>query len=247
MSERYEVFVGIDWGEQSHQVSVSDKKGDLLGERSVPHRGDALVELSDWLLTFADGDVERIAVALEVPRGPIVDTLLERGYHVFAINPKQLDRFRDRYSVGGAKDDRRDARVLGSAIRTDPKAFRVLTIDDPLTIQLREYSRHDVELGEDFQRAANRASFSPDLRTTRALLWLGVTGLLFGSAAYCRRRAMAYLRQEPSRWDMFREWRLLNPARYDEQGRVFVRWQIVASVLLPVWWLGGGAALLFSK
>jgi len=156
LSEPYNVFVGIDWGQESHQVSVSDKKGDLLGERSVPHRGDALGELSDWLLTFADGDVSSIAVALEVPRGPIVDTLLERGYHVFAINPKQLDRFRDRYSVAGAKDDRRDARVLGSAVRTDPKAFRALTIDDPLTIQLREYSRHDVELGEDFQRAANR-------------------------------------------------------------------------------------------
>ena len=75
---------------------------------------------------------------------------------MFAINPKQLDRFRDRYSVAGAKDDRRDAHVLSNAVRTDRKAFRALTIDDPLTIQLREYSRHDVELGEDFQRAANR-------------------------------------------------------------------------------------------
>src|SRR5262249_61603202 len=119
-------------GPGSHQGAVSDKEGGLPGGRSGPHRGGALGELSDLLLTFADGDVSSIAVAVEVPRGPIVDTLLERGYHVFAINPKQLDRFRDRYSVAGAKDDRRDARVLGSAVRTDPKAFRALTIDDPL-------------------------------------------------------------------------------------------------------------------
>ena len=35
---------------------------------------------------------------------------MERGFAVHALNPKQLDRFRDRFS--GAKDDRRDARVL---------------------------------------------------------------------------------------------------------------------------------------
>jgi hypothetical protein len=115
LNDTYKVFVGIDWGQESHQVSVSDNKGDILGERAFPHRGDALVELSDWLLTLPGGDVSSIAVALEVPRGPVVDTLLERGYHVFSINPKQLDRFRDRYSVAGAKDDRRDARILGSA------------------------------------------------------------------------------------------------------------------------------------
>jgi hypothetical protein len=32
---------------------------------------------------------------------------------------KQLDRFRDRYSVAGAKDDKRDAMVLADSLRTD--------------------------------------------------------------------------------------------------------------------------------
>ena len=63
MSDRYRVFVGIDWGEASHQVWVSDHEGELLGERSVPHRGDALVELVDWLLTCVEGDATRIAIA----------------------------------------------------------------------------------------------------------------------------------------------------------------------------------------
>ena len=50
---------------------------------------------------------------------------------VFAINPKQLDRFRDRFTVAGAKDDRRDAHVLGDSLRTDRRAFRLLAVDDP--------------------------------------------------------------------------------------------------------------------
>jgi hypothetical protein len=88
------------------------------------------------------------------------------------------------------------------------------------------------------------ASFSPDLRRPGALTWLGVMGLLMGFATYCRQRAMAYLRDEPARWDFFREWRLLNPGRYDVGGQVFVRWARVAVVIAPFWWLGGGVFIV---
>jgi hypothetical protein len=79
---------------------------------SDPSRaGKAIVEFAQWLSGLTD-DPGQVAIAIEIPRGAVVETLVERGFHVYAINPKQLDRFRDRYSVGGAKDDRRDAFVL---------------------------------------------------------------------------------------------------------------------------------------
>ena len=40
---------------------------------------------------------------------------MERGFKVHAINPKQMDRFRDRFTLAGAKDDSRDAEVMASA------------------------------------------------------------------------------------------------------------------------------------
>ncbi len=80
----------------------------------------------------------------------------------------------------------------------------------------------------------------PELRTPRALVWLGVAGILMGGFAYCRRRAVAYLVDEPGRLDLFRGLRLLDPERYESRGRVFVRWQIAFVALLPLWWLGGG-------
>ena len=46
-----------------------------------------------------------IAVAIETTHGPVVDALIDRGFRVYAINPKQLDRFRDRYTVAAAKDE----------------------------------------------------------------------------------------------------------------------------------------------
>jgi hypothetical protein len=108
----YRWFVGIDWGSQTHQVCVLDRDRHRVGERSVEHEGGALAECAAWLTHLAAGEVHRVAVAIEVPRGAIVELLVERGFHVFAINPKQLDRFRDRHTVAGAKDDRRDAFVL---------------------------------------------------------------------------------------------------------------------------------------
>ena len=102
------------------------------------------------------GQPQCVAVAIEVPRGAIVEGLLERGFHVFALNPKQLDRFRDRHSVAGAKDDRRDAFVLADSVRTDQPSFRRLHLEEPQLLVLRELSRAEETLLEEFRRNANR-------------------------------------------------------------------------------------------
>jgi hypothetical protein len=164
----YEWFVGIDWGSQQHQVCVLDRDRRRVGERAVDHDGASLARLADWLWTLSVGQPQRVAVALEVPRGAIVEGLLERGFHVFAINPKQLDRFRDRHSVAGAKDDRRDAFVLADAVRTDRPSFRRLQLDAPHLLLVRELSRAEETLLEEFRRSANRLReqlhrFSPQM------------------------------------------------------------------------------------
>ena len=77
--------------------------------------------MADWILGHCP---EGGAAAIEKPHGPEVDALPERGIAVFALNPKQLDRFRHRFSPAGAKDDRRDALVPAGSLATDRKAFR---------------------------------------------------------------------------------------------------------------------------
>ena len=102
------------------------------------------------------GQPQRVAVAIEVPRGAIVEGLVERGFHVFAINPKQLARFRDRHTMSGAKDDRRDAFVLADSVRTDQPSFRRVQLDEPQFLLLRELSRAEDTLLEEFRRSTNR-------------------------------------------------------------------------------------------
>ena len=135
------IFAGIDWGSRSHQVCVLDAEGTVLSEKAFPHSGEGLGQLLDSMADSAGCDPEHIAVAIEVPHGPVVDSLLDRGFKVFSINPKQLDRFRDRFSPAGAKDDRRDARVLADAVRTDPGCLRALDPLDADIVKLREWSR----------------------------------------------------------------------------------------------------------
>jgi transposase len=156
MSGQFRWFVGIDWATVEHRVCLLDVAGSRVAERSVVHGGAGLLELCGWLLEASGAAAAEIAAAIEVPRGPVVETLLERGFAVFAVNPKQLDRFRDRFSVAGAKDDSRDAFVLAHSLRTDRHAFRRLAVDDALVIELREWSRIHEELKQEQTRLSNR-------------------------------------------------------------------------------------------
>jgi transposase len=148
-------FAGVDWGSERHQVCLLDAAGQVVGERDFPHGGAGLAALCDWLVSMA-GDPGSVAVAIEVPHGPVVDALLDRGFAVHAINPKQLDRLRDRISLAGAKDDRRDARVAAGGLRTDPHLFRPVEAGDPAVIALREWSRLAEELQQERVRLGNR-------------------------------------------------------------------------------------------
>jgi transposase len=64
--------------------------------------------------------------AIERPEGRVVDFLLDHGVRVYPVNPKALDRARDRFRQSGAKDDLFDARGLGGFLRTDHAHLMVL-------------------------------------------------------------------------------------------------------------------------
>lgn len=154
MDIEYDRYVGIDWATEEHQACVLDKRRKKLWERVVKHEGTAIAEFADALARM--GPPELTAIGIETPRGAIIETLLERGFHVYHLNPKQMDRFRDRHSVAGAKDDRRDAYVIGDALGTDLHLFRRVNVDDPKIIELRELVRADDDVANDFNRTANR-------------------------------------------------------------------------------------------
>ncbi|MCY3730463.1 MAG: IS110 family transposase [Rhodospirillaceae bacterium] len=152
----FEVLVGIDWGAANHQVALVDAGGRLLGDRSLRHDGAGLAAMADWILARTGAAAAAIGVATEVPHGPVVEAMMERGFAFHSFNPKQLDRFRDRFSPAGAKDDSRDALTLADALRTDRRFFRRLEPDTAEVVQLRECTRIADELTSKRTRLVNR-------------------------------------------------------------------------------------------
>jgi transposase len=150
------LFVGVDLGDQRFQVCIVNPSGGGDEQRSFSHDGAGIGETIAWLKSAAVERSSRIAIAIESPRGAVVAGFLEAGFEVFSINPKQLDRFRDRFTVAGSKDDRLDARVLGDSLRTDPRAFRRLSAEPGWLVRMRQASRMEDELKQECRRSANR-------------------------------------------------------------------------------------------
>ena len=91
-------FVGFDWGSEKHRAALFDRTGNLIARRDVAHwRAAAYAELGDWLLRTTQArpgrDCRRHRDDAR-PGGRCVDRSW-LGFRVYAINPKQLDRFRD--------------------------------------------------------------------------------------------------------------------------------------------------------
>jgi len=63
------------------------------------------------------------------------------GYRVYAINPLQVARYRERYSTSGAKSDAGDARVLAELVRLDRAAHRPIAGDSDLAEAIKLVAR----------------------------------------------------------------------------------------------------------
>jgi transposase len=155
MSQAASWYVGIDQGTE-HEAVMLSAGGEVLGQRRVPHSGEGIVELLAWVRERCAGEWAGVAVATESPHGAVVEAFLAAGAAVWAINPKQLERFRDRTSAAGAKDDRRDAWVAATALRTDRHCYRQVEESTELVVELRELGRLRERLGEQLRRASQQ-------------------------------------------------------------------------------------------
>jgi hypothetical protein len=111
-------YLGVDWADREHAVWGVDEAGQKVTARTVPHTADGLSgwgrELDEWR-----GQGIELWAAIERPEGRVVDFLLDRGVVVYPLNPKALDRARERFRQSGAKSDPFDARVAAEFLRTD--------------------------------------------------------------------------------------------------------------------------------
>jgi hypothetical protein len=117
LSNDFQYFVGIYWGSERHRVCLMNRQGSVVEERWIEHSSSSLAELADWLRQQTLASPQALAAGIEIPRGAVVETLLEHGFAVFSINPKQLDRFREREAAHrGSWSPRSQKRDLGDPV-----------------------------------------------------------------------------------------------------------------------------------
>jgi transposase len=132
------LFVGDDWAEDHHDVEIVDDTGRVLARRRLSEGLDGITRLHALVGEhlpegWADWDPAEVAgmvkVGIETDRGPWVTALVATGYEVFAINPMQVARYRERHSTSGAKSDSADAHVLAEIVRLDRAHHRPVAGD----------------------------------------------------------------------------------------------------------------------
>jgi len=127
------LLVGDDWAEDHHDVEVLDAAGRRLARARLPEGVAGIARLHAIIGELAGQDVEdeqvEVLVGIETDRGPWVTALVAAGYQVFAVNPLQAARYRERHTVSGAKSDTGDAHVLADMVRTDAHQLRPVASD----------------------------------------------------------------------------------------------------------------------
>jgi transposase len=119
------IYVGIDWADDHHDVYVTDDTAAKLDGFSIRHSSVGLEELKKRLASFCP-DPANVLIAVEWHKGLLIYNLVEAGYQVYPINPKSMDRYRDRYRMSSSKSDPMDAMVLANILRTDLHLYRPL-------------------------------------------------------------------------------------------------------------------------
>src|ERR1700689_3023561 len=127
-----EVFCGIDWAEDHHDIALAGRDGQLLARRRISDDAAGLAQLLGLLAGHGDTAEEPVPVAIETPPGLPVACLRATGRPVYPVNPMAVARYRDRHSVAGRKSDHGDAVVLANVLRTDLHAHRPLPADSEL-------------------------------------------------------------------------------------------------------------------
>jgi transposase len=137
------LVIGDDWAEAHHDIELEDDAGNLLARQRLPEGLTGMTALHELVAEHLDpaAEPDQVAVGIETERGPWVQALLAAGYVVYAINPMQVARYRERHSTSGAKSDAADAHLLAEIVRVDRAHHRPVAGDSEIAEHVKVAAR----------------------------------------------------------------------------------------------------------
>src|ERR687890_335653 len=129
-----------------------DTSGRRLAKARLPAMIAEHLTVDDEKAVDAAGLVK---IGIETDRGPWVQALIAAGYTVFAVNPLQAARYRERHQVSGAKSDQGDAHVLAELVRLDRAHHRPVAGDSAVAEHVKVLTRTHQSMIWSRQRQTN--------------------------------------------------------------------------------------------
>jgi transposase len=154
--DQLDVFCGIDWAEDHHDIALVDCGGQVLARQRISDDAAGLGQLLELLARHGDCPEDPVPAAIETPRGLLVACLRATGRPVFPVNPMSVARYRDRHSVAGRKSDKGDSAVLANVLRTDMHEHRPLPADSELAQAVAVLARAQQDAVWDRVQAQNK-------------------------------------------------------------------------------------------
>ncbi len=100
------VSCGIDWSERHHDIALVDAEGRVLARARVSDDLAGFGQLMQLLAEHAPAEgPTAVEIAIETDKGLLVAALIAAGFTVFAVNPRAVARYRERYGQAGGKSD----------------------------------------------------------------------------------------------------------------------------------------------
>jgi transposase len=151
-----QVYIGIDWSEEKHDVIFMNEAGADLAGVCIPHslEGFAQFDAARRKLGLASCDC---LVGLETAHNILIDYLWSQEYsQLYVLPPNQVHSNQGRFRQSGAKDDPADARLIADILRTDRGRLQPWRPDSPLTRQMRANISLILYLNQQVLRLSNR-------------------------------------------------------------------------------------------
>lgn len=168
----FAAFIGIDWADEKHAISLCTTEQSAPEHYELEHQPELIVQWLNQLQQRFPG--QRIAVALEQSRGPLIYALMSYEFLVlFPVNPQTLVKYRKAFYVSGAKDDPVDADLLRELVTLHRDKLRAWHPDDALTRTITLLVQYRRDLVDSRTRLTNQLSGLLKLYFPQALQWAG--------------------------------------------------------------------------
>jgi transposase len=132
-------YIGIDWADRKHDICLYDPATGTWEKSVIAHTPDAIKAWVESLRRRFAG--QRIAVAAELKRGPLIYVLCQFDFLVlYPVNPRTGANYRKAFKLSRAKSDPIDAQILVEVLLKHDEKLRAWEPESSEIRALRQWT-----------------------------------------------------------------------------------------------------------